>query len=140
MARWIELPASHGGSKMKAGIDMSKSTSKLALWMLVGGIALLFAGTSRSQAADPAPGASGAHESATFLTTDGARKLGGAIGAGLVIMGGAAGIGRIGSSAVESMARQPEVAGQISTGMIITAAMIEGATLFAVVVGLLAVL
>ncbi|MEE9562199.1 MAG: ATP synthase F0 subunit C [Thermoanaerobaculia bacterium] len=69
-----------------------------------------------------------------FLTTDGARKLGGAIGAGLVIMGGAAGIGRIGGSAVESMARQPEAAGQISTAMIITAALIEGATLFAVVV------
>lgn len=119
---------------------MSKGNSKLALLMIVGGIALLFAGTSRSQAADPAPGVSGVHESATFLTTDGARKLGGAIGAGLVVMGGAAGIGRIGSSAVESMARQPEVAGQISTGMIITSAMIEGATLFAVVVGLLAVL
>ncbi|MEJ2084796.1 MAG: ATP synthase F0 subunit C [Acidobacteriota bacterium] len=74
------------------------------------------------------------------MTTDGARKLGGAIGAGLVIMGGAAGIGRIGGSAVESMARQPEAAGQISTAMIITAALIEGATLFAVVVALLAVL
>ena len=54
-------------------------------------------------------------------------------------MGGAAGIGRIGSSAVESMARQPEASGQINTAMIITAALIEGATLFAVVVTLLAV-
>ena len=50
----------------------------------------------------------------------------------LVVMGGAAGIGRIGGSAVESMARQPEASGNISTAMIITAAMIEGATLFAV--------
>src|SRR5438552_17078929 len=66
--------------------------------------------------------------------------LGGAIGAGLAIIGGAAGIGRIGGSAVESMARQPAAAGQISTAMIITAAMIEGATLFAVVVGMMAVL
>ncbi|MFH1109675.1 MAG: ATP synthase F0 subunit C [Planctomycetota bacterium] len=74
------------------------------------------------------------------MSTDGARKLGGAIGASLVIMGGAAGIGRIGGSAVESMARQPEASGNISTAMIITAAMIEGATLFAVVVALLAVL
>ena len=74
------------------------------------------------------------------MTTDGARKLGGAIGAGLVIMGGAAGIGKIGASAVESMARQPEASAQISTAMIITAALIEGATLFAVVVTLLAVL
>ncbi len=61
-----------------------------------------------------------------------AANLGGAIGAGLAVMGGAAGIGRIGGSAVESMARQPEATGNISTAMIITAAMIEGATLFAV--------
>ena len=81
-----------------------------------------------------------AADSATFLTSNGAAWLGGAIGAGLAIVGGAAGIGRIGGSAVESMARQPAAAGQISTAMIITAAMIEGATLFAVVVGMLAVL
>jgi F-type H+-transporting ATPase subunit c len=81
-----------------------------------------------------------AAENATFLTTHGAAGLGGAIGAGLAIIGGAAGIGRIGGSAVESMARQPAAAGQISTAMIITAAMIEGATLFAVVVGMMAVL
>ena len=84
--------------------------------------------------------AQGATEQGTFLTSNGAAWLGGSIGAGLAIMGGAAGIGRIGGSAVESMARQPGAAGQISTAMIITAAMIEGATLFAVVVGMLAVL
>ena len=77
---------------------------------------------------------------ATLLPANGLGWLGGAIGAGLAIMGGAAGIGRIGGSAVESMARQPASAGQISTAMIITAAMIEGATLFAVVVGMMAVL
>ena len=87
-----------------------------------------------------AEGEGAAAEKATFLTTHGAGWLGGAIGAGLAIIGGAAGIGRIGGSAVESMARQPAAAGQISTAMIITAAMIEGATLFAVVVGMLAVL
>jgi F-type H+-transporting ATPase subunit c len=76
----------------------------------------------------------------TLFPSNGLGWLGGAIGAGLAIMGGAAGIGRIGGSAVESMARQPAAAGQISTAMIITAAMIEGATLFAVVVGLMAVL
>ena len=84
--------------------------------------------------------AASAAEKGTFLTTHGAGWLGGAIGAGLAVMGGAAGIGRIGGSAVESMARQPAAAGQISTAMIITAAMIEGATLFGVVVGLMAVL
>jgi len=76
----------------------------------------------------------------TWLPSTGMGWLGGAIGAGLAIIGGAAGIGRIGGSAVESMARQPGAAGQISTAMIITAAMIEGATLFAVVVGMMAVL
>jgi F-type H+-transporting ATPase subunit c len=75
-----------------------------------------------------------------LLPSNGLGWLGGAVGAGLAIIGGAAGIGRIGGSAVESMARQPAAAGQISTAMIITAAMIEGATLFAVVVGMMAVL
>lgn len=112
---------------------MSKKFSKLALAFMIVGVVLVFA--PAAYAAD----AEGDGESAIFLTTDGARKLGGAIGAGLVIMGGAAGIGRIGGSAVESMARQPEAAGQINTAMIITAALIEGATLFAVVVTLLAV-
>jgi F-type H+-transporting ATPase subunit c len=81
-----------------------------------------------------------AAEKATLLPSNGLGWLGGAIGAGLAIIGGAAGIGRIGGSAVESMARQPAAAGQISTAMIITAAMIEGATLFAVVVGMMAVI
>ena len=116
-----------------------KRFSKLMLTLIVAGMFLMFLPVT-AHAADAGVGTEAAQAHATFLTTDGARKLGGAIGVGLVIMGGAAGIGRIGGSAVESMARQPEAAGQISTAMIITAAMIEGATLFAVVVGLLAVL
>ena len=63
--------------------------------------------------------------------------LGGAFGAGLVILGAGWGIGRIGSSAVESMARQPEVAGNIQTAMIISAALIEGATFFGLIVCML---
>ena len=55
-----------------------------------------------------------------------------AIGAGLVVIGAALGIARIGASAVESMARQPEVAGQIQTAMIIAAALIEGAAFAAI--------
>jgi F-type H+-transporting ATPase subunit c len=119
-----------------------KRFSKLMLTLIVAGMFLMFLPvTAHAQAGVGTEAARGGNAgNATFLTTDGARKLGGAIGVGLVIMGGAAGIGRIGGSAVESMARQPEAAGQISTAMIITAAMIEGATLFAVVVGLLAVL
>ncbi len=116
----------------------SKRTSKWMLALLAVGYLLAGADVAMAQGDGDHGDAGGEH--ATFLTTDGARKLGGAIGAGLVVMGGAAGIARIGGSAVESMARQPEVAGNISTAMIITAAMIEGATLFAVVVGLLAVL
>ncbi len=59
---------------------------------------------------------------------------GSTFGAGLVIVGAGYGIGKIGSCAVESMARQPEVAGNIQMAMIITAAMIEGATFFALAV------
>jgi F-type H+-transporting ATPase subunit c len=61
----------------------------------------------------------------------------GAVGAGLAVIGGGIGIGMIGKGAVESIARQPEAAGPIGTNMILTAAFIEGATLFAVVVALL---
>jgi F-type H+-transporting ATPase subunit c len=117
---------------------MNKRLSKITLGFIVAGLVLMVA--PAAFAAETAADGGTAIDNATFLTTDGARKLGGAIGAGLVIMGGAAGIGRIGGSAVESIARQPEVAGQINTAMIITAALIEGATLFAVVVTLLAVL
>jgi F-type H+-transporting ATPase subunit c len=108
-----------------------KTLSKLALTLMVAGFVLMLT-----------PGAAMAQEQGGggLFTSQGAGWLGGAIGAGLAIIGGASGIGRIGGSAVESMARQPEAAGQISTAMIITAAMIEGATLFAVVVGMMAVL
>ncbi|HOO17412.1 MAG TPA: ATP synthase F0 subunit C [Phycisphaerae bacterium] len=87
-------------------------------------------------AAEPAD--AGAAVSKPIFGDPGLKALGAGIGAGLVLIGGAAGIGRIGGSAVESMARQPESAGTINTAMIITAAMIEGATLFGVVVAMLA--
>ncbi len=69
--------------------------------------------------------------------TVGPMNLGAAVGAGLVILGAGLGIGRIGAAAVESMSRQPEVAGQIQTAMIISAALIEGATFFALIVCML---
>jgi F-type H+-transporting ATPase subunit c len=56
---------------------------------------------------------------------------GSAIGVGLTVIGAAYGIGRLAGSALESMARQPEVAGSIQTAMIIAAALIEGFTFFA---------
>ena len=60
-----------------------------------------------------------------------------AIGAGIAVLGAGLGIGKIGSSAMDAIARQPEAAGQIQTAMIIAAALIEGVALFGVVVGLL---
>ena len=60
-----------------------------------------------------------------------------AIGAGIAVCGAAYGIGKIGSSAMESIARQPEAANKIQTAMIIAAALIEGVALFGVVVALL---
>lgn len=60
-----------------------------------------------------------------------------AIGAGLAVLGGAFGIGLVGRSALESIARQPESAGPIGQNMIIAAGLIEGATLFAVLVAFL---
>lgn len=61
-------------------------------------------------------------------------KAGAALGAAIAVIGAALGIGRIGSTALEAMARQPEAAGEIRSGMILSAALIEGVAMFAVVV------
>ena len=61
-----------------------------------------------------------------------------AIGASIAVIGAGLGIGRIGGSAMEAIARQPEAATKIQTAMIISAALIEGVALFAVVVALIA--
>ncbi|WP_109833015.1 ATP synthase F0 subunit C [Reichenbachiella versicolor] len=63
--------------------------------------------------------------------------FGAGIGAGLVAIGAGLGIGKIGGSAMEGIARQPEAGGKIQTAMIIAAALIEGVSLFGVVVCLL---
>ena len=60
-----------------------------------------------------------------------------AIGAGLAVIGAGLGIGRIGGSAMDAIARQPEAGGKIQTAMIIAAALIEGVALFAVVVAMM---
>jgi F-type H+-transporting ATPase subunit c len=70
------------------------------------------------------------------LTLTGA-SIGAGLGAALTIIGAGLGFGRIGSSALESMARQPEVAGKIQTAMIVIAALLEGATFFALIVCIL---
>lgn len=87
-----------------------------------------------AQGATPAaaaPAAAAAQDKGLFILA------GAAFGCGLIILGAGYGIGRIGSAAVESMARQPEVAGNINTAMIISAALIEGVTFFALIVCLL---
>ena len=79
--------------------------------------------------ADPASAADG--------VANGGLGLGGGLAAGLAVIGAGLGIGRIGGGAVEATARQPEMAPRIFTQMILTAALVEGVALFAVVVGLL---
>ena len=66
--------------------------------------------------------------------------LGASIGAGIAALGAGLGIGRIGGSAVESIARQPSESGKIQTAMLIASAFIEGVALFGVVVCLLVAL
>lgn len=69
-----------------------------------------------------------------LLFAVGLTKLGAALGAGLATVGAGIGIGKIGSSAMEAIARQPEASGDIRTSMIIAAALVEGVALFSVVV------
>lgn len=65
-------------------------------------------------------------------------NAGGAIGAGLGAIGAGIGIGQIGKGALEAIARQPEASNDIRANMILTAALVEGVALFAVIVGILA--
>jgi F-type H+-transporting ATPase subunit c len=60
--------------------------------------------------------------------------VGAGLGAAITIIGAGWGFGRIGAAALESMARQPEIAGRIQTAMIVIAALLEGATFFALIV------
>jgi F-type H+-transporting ATPase subunit c len=87
------------------------------------GVVVAVALVMASPALAQAPGGAGA------LVLSGA-----AAGAGLVIIGAGYGFGRIGGAALEGMARQPEVAAQIQTAMIIVAALLEGATFFALII------
>ena len=65
--------------------------------------------------------------------------FGAALGAGIAAIGAGMGIGKIGGSAMEAIARQPEAAGDIRSNMIVIAALIEGVALFAVIVSALAI-
>jgi F-type H+-transporting ATPase subunit c len=84
--------------------------------------------------AAPAFAQGGEAEAATTTVASGDNALisfSGAFGVALTVIGAAYGIGKLASAALESMARQPEVAGSIQTAMIIAAALIEGFTFYA---------
>ncbi|MCO4805503.1 MAG: ATP synthase F0 subunit C [Flavobacteriales bacterium] len=66
--------------------------------------------------------------------------MGAGIGAGIAALGAGVGIGRIGGSALEAIARQPEATGDIRANMIVAAALVEGAVFFAIVLCLLVIL
>jgi F-type H+-transporting ATPase subunit c len=74
-----------------------------------------------------------AQEGPTSVAFSGA-AVGAGLGAGITIVGAGWGFGRIGAAALEGMARQPEIAGRIQTAMIVIAALLEGATFFALIV------
>ena len=79
-------------------------------------------------------------ELAQAMGDKGLTAVGAGIGAGLVVIGAAKGIGNLAGHAMEGIARQPEAGGRIGTNMIIAAALIEGFTFFALVIVLLTVL
>jgi len=91
-------------------------------------------------AADGADAAATAAQELAKASASGLKGIGGGLAAGIGALGAGVGIGRIGGGAVEAIARQPEMAGTIGTNMIITAALVEGVALFAVVIGLLAII
>jgi F-type H+-transporting ATPase subunit c len=83
-----------------------------------------------------APALAQQQPSVNSLTLSG-RGVGAGLGAAITIIGAGWGFGRIGAAALESMARQPEIAGRIQTAMIVIAALLEGATFFALIVCIL---
>ena len=87
--------------------------------------------------ASPAFAQEGATAEKAGLESFSMHFLGGAFSAAMIILGASYGISKIGSSAVESIARQPEAAGSVQTAMIVSAALIEGATFFGLLVCLL---
>ncbi len=112
---------------------MSKLSAAALIGLIVGCM------TASALALEPASQEEGTAVSAADYTPlgKGLAIAGAGIGAGLSAIGGALGVGRIGGSMVESVARQPEASGSMFTPMIITAGMVEGGMLFGIVVCLL---
>lgn len=107
-----------------------KNLLNKAMWLAAGAIAALPATAMAQTAAEV--------EAIAKAQTFGPSSVGkglAVLGAGMALVGGGIGIGLVGKGAVESIARQPEASGKIQINMILAAALIEGATLFAVFAG-----
>jgi F-type H+-transporting ATPase subunit c len=99
------------------------------LWFVLTAVVVVLASTTPLFAANPG-------DTGTSFLLSGS-SVGAGVGAGIVMLGAGYGFSRIGSAALESMARQPEVANRVGTNMIVIAALLEGATFFALLVCLL---
>ncbi len=129
---------------------MDEIMKKLVAFTALATLGLMVFDVDAASAQDAAHGADAAadaaklaHERAVEVakaTGAGFKGLGGGLAAGIGALGAGVGIGRIGGGAVEAIARQPEMAGSIGTNMIITAALVEGVALFAVVIGLMGIM
>ncbi len=120
---------------------MMGKVSKIVLVLLILGCfpAMTMAGDSDAEAA--AKNLAKQEVAVETMTMGRGLAVGGAcIGAGVAAIGGGFAVARVGGNCIESMARQPEAAGSMFTPMIVTAAMVEGGMLFAIVVCLLGVL
>ena len=113
---------------------------KLAMVLMCAGVVIGFAGQVLAQEAPKPAAPAGQTWQEAPVSGKGLAAVGACLGAALAIIGGGLGIGRIGASAVESIARQPEATAQMFLAWLLPAAMIEGGMLFAVVVCLLAIL
>lgn len=105
---------------------------KFAMLLLAGFIVLSTPAMAFDEAAEPAAATVAKAEGTSLI------NLTSTFGAGLIVIGAGLGISRLSAAAFESMARQPEVAGDIRGSMIIVAAMIEGAAVIGLIVCLIA--
>lgn len=120
---------------------MSKKLQMALVLVVAGGVtAAAFAQNAPAEAAATPAAVKAEAAPAAFTIGRGLAIFGSCVGAGIAAIGGALGIGRIGGSMLESVARQPEASSALFAPMIITAAMVEGGMLFAIVLALLGVL
>jgi len=106
----------------------------LSLSLVVVGLTLLFVSPVLAQETKQGPPAAAEAKLVTGAAPFYGPHIAAGLGAALTIVGAGIGFGRIGAAALESMARQPETAGDVRTAMIIIAALLEGATFFSLIV------